>query len=1391
MDINAGSSKRKNSGSFHSDVVKRPKETDSIDRQWQQYGPIDPPEPPKSRKDFEIVIICALTLEADAVEGLDVLPDCKWYADGVRGYGKANGDPNTYSTGYIAGHNVVLAHMPEMGKANAAAVASNCRMSFPNIRLALVVGVCGAVPFRVVEGNVKEVVLGDVIISHGVVQYDLGAQLPDRFEPKDTLLSRLARPAPELRGFIAKLKTRRAQHRLECNTLRCLEALQTRTYLDAQYPGTDQDRLFRATYEHVTEKIPCSQAGCNDELLPRTRLVQDNPKPAVHIGLIASGDTVMKSGIHRDKIVERAKDIVAFEMESAGVWDVYPCVVIKGACDYCDSHKTGEWQPYAAAAAAAGLRSFLEEWVSSSNNDFTGIAPVQAPPLDKSIAELAPSVSSLDSEMKQKLIDLLYFNRIDDRLTNLRAAQGNTCRWFYNTPKYLAWRDTSLQSGHSGFLWIKGHPGIGKSTLMKLLFEEARAKAKHDPSQITLSFFFLARGSIEEKSTQGLYRSLLHQLFEKAKDLESALEWMTSSGARGVAENGWNEEALKQTLVHAVSQLRDRSLTIFVDALDECDKSQAINMVGFFEDLCERARETNTRLKICFSSRYYPDIRTEEENQVALEAEEGHDEDIKKYIKATLKVGGRRQIENLRLEVFNKSSGIFLWVVLVLELLISGNDISVQAMSRRLREIPPGLDDLFEKIMTRDGENLERLRSCLKIILFAERSLKPQELYFAIQLGLGIDKSGYWDHEDVQLDEMKIFVRTSSKGLAEVTRNKACEVQFIHESIRGFLMGSYSERWSGYSENLEGNCQLFLRDICLAQLIAPITEFIHIPAVYRAPTVTPSGQQAASNQLRSELNLKFPLFQYSILKVLYHANRAQQNGVDQSAFLQDFPLKRWVMMTNALEKRTIRLYSDSVSLVYILAEFNLTSLIQATRAHLQPASYFTVQCERYGPAIFAALACGSQEAACEMLTDPRICAKLPCGTAREVWAEHAKTAVKENNLGIQFVFSARRHIFGHLTGSGEVVAQAYILSGADTAVGSRNADISAYENFMKHLPVQGFKLDTPPVGDAVRLGSLLWPAGKGYIILLQQMLKAGADVNEIDSDGNTPLLSAARGGHAAAVQLLLDAGADVEPKDNAGATLLSRVVSFNIDNTITQQLLERGANVHSMDNSGRTPLSHAASMSTYSGHTKQLLDAGADPDSRDNSGQTPLSWAARLWSTENAKLLLDAGADPDSRDNCGQTPLSWAARLWRTKNAKLLLDAGADPDSRDNCGRTPLLHVALNPTYAGDSKPLLYAVPDPDSQDNSDPNLLFRPFNAEISELLLDAGADPDSQDNSGRTALSWAADEGYLTKVRILLDRGADRDLKDINGETAMSHARKGGHYGIVELLSKDGNRC
>jgi nucleoside phosphorylase len=87
-----------------------------------------------------------------------------------------------------------------MGKANAAAVAAKCHMSFPNTRLALMVDACGVVTFR---RNGDEIVLGDVAISDGIVQYDLGRHLPDQFAPKNTLLDALGGPNPQIRGFFS------------------------------------------------------------------------------------------------------------------------------------------------------------------------------------------------------------------------------------------------------------------------------------------------------------------------------------------------------------------------------------------------------------------------------------------------------------------------------------------------------------------------------------------------------------------------------------------------------------------------------------------------------------------------------------------------------------------------------------------------------------------------------------------------------------------------------------------------------------------------------------------------------------------------------------------------------------------------------------------------------------------------------------------------------------------------------------------------------------------------------------------------------------------------------------------------------------------------------------
>lgn len=347
---------------------------------------------PRDREGFETAIICALKSEADAVVASF---DGSWNKDGYT-YGRADGDTNYYTTGVIGRHNVVLAYMPEMGKTSAATVAAGVRSSFGGIKLALVVGVCAGVPNDTDKKH--QIFLGDVVISKGVIPYDFGRQNDGGFRRKINVGEVLGRPDLELRSLLAMLEGAEGWERLQDNTFGYLTGIIQKT--KAQYPGPVEDKLYKSTYRHMHHvkltcticakceeedtsacddalKASCSQLKCDETMLePRSRLdkavegvhpgKEVEQKPVIHYGLIASGDTVMKSAKQRDKIAAEDK-IIAFEMEAAGVWDILRSVVIiKGVCDYGDSHKNKAWQGYAAATAAACAKAFLSEWSPTS-----------------------------------------------------------------------------------------------------------------------------------------------------------------------------------------------------------------------------------------------------------------------------------------------------------------------------------------------------------------------------------------------------------------------------------------------------------------------------------------------------------------------------------------------------------------------------------------------------------------------------------------------------------------------------------------------------------------------------------------------------------------------------------------------------------------------------------------------------------------------------------------------------------------------------------------------------------------------------------------------------------------------------------------------------------------
>lgn len=335
-------------------------------------------QPPANRTNFHVAIMCALPREVDAVT---LLFDQFWDERGDL-YGRADGDMNTYITGRIGDHNIVLALLPSMGTNNAAAATASLRSSYTSLRLAILVGICGGVP-RIAK---TDVFLGDVVVSKTIIQYDYGRRYPGHFAVKNTVEDSLGAANRDIRGLLAIFETELMRKRLQREASEHLRQLQKtakmeRRRADYRYLGTAEDKLYPPAYVHKhrtscdscttsdtfcesASEAPCALAGCGStDLVVREHTVEEaNFSPEIFIGRVGSGNTVMKSGEDRDRIAS-AHNIIAFEMEGAGAWDEVPCIVVKGICDYADSHKNKAWQDFAAATAAAVTKAILGRYI--------------------------------------------------------------------------------------------------------------------------------------------------------------------------------------------------------------------------------------------------------------------------------------------------------------------------------------------------------------------------------------------------------------------------------------------------------------------------------------------------------------------------------------------------------------------------------------------------------------------------------------------------------------------------------------------------------------------------------------------------------------------------------------------------------------------------------------------------------------------------------------------------------------------------------------------------------------------------------------------------------------------------------------------------------------------
>jgi len=330
---------------------------------------------------------------------------------------------------------------------------------------------------------------------------------------------------------------------------------------------------------------------------------------------------------------------------------------------------------------------------------------------------------------------------------------------------------------------------------------------------------------------------------------------------------------------------------------------------------------------------------------------------------------------------------------------------------------------------------------------------------------------------------------------------------------------------------------------------------------------------------------------------------------------------------------------------------------------------------------------------------------------------------------------------------------------------------------IKQLIAAGANINT--ADESRRSTPLMWAASSGSLDAVQMLIRAGAIIDAKDKEGKTALMwtqigSEYPGYNPAIVKTLITAGADVNVVDTYGQTPLTMAAGADLFESV-KLLLAAGANVSAKDR-GESALirafqSHYSSKDDSTIHpsvvtVQALIAAGANVHDVNRDGQTLVMLAARRNSLEALKILIAAGVDVNAKDNNGQTALMYD-QVWgyrpNVETFKVLLATGGEVNAVDKNGQTALMFAAKG-------------APAP------------------IINLLLAAGAKTsiNARNKYGQTALMIACyesnfyfnSEDQLRTVKLLLAAGADLTIKDNGGRTALMIAQSGRNEALIKLL-------
>lgn len=369
--------------------------------------------------------------------------------------------------------------------------------------------------------------------------------------------------------------------------------------------------------------------------------------------------------------------------------------------------------------------------------------------------------------------------------------------------------------------------------------------------------------------------------------------------------------------------------------------------------------------------------------------------------------------------------------------------------------------------------------------------------------------------------------------------------------------------------------------------------------------------------------------------------------------------------------------------------------------------------------------------------------------------------------------------------------------------------------------------------------------------LMAMLLSNGADINERNKEGVTPLSIAVQNEDLPIVQLLASNGANLHTKDTNGKSPLS--VGLEGSNELVEVLINR-KNVISQDSAGNTPLhiallndasltkvkyiisltddvnirnadgnsalfisilknrqqvgelllaKNADIFSTntnnnsplrlalkYGGDVQRWLITPKTVQTTDGSGNTALHYAAEWQYANSINFLLDKGCDINAKNANGETALFNAVRTNNPEIIQLMINGGADIHERDNLGSTAL-HAAARWSAPKSITELINLGININAQNSNGKTALSEAVvsgKADVVKQLLDYGANPNSCDTDGVTVIMESIKVCNRDMVRTLLYYGANSNIQDINGRNAYHEAAYVGNISIINMIRETG---